>query len=163
MNFVTKVEARRIAKDYRSKLDRSKYLEVSKQVCSNLIDSFSWSDYRSINVYDSIVSNHEIDLKQFINWIDQGSFDINLIVQNKKPIFTTDKVEAVIVPALAADLKGNRVGYGGGGYDRYLTTLPDATKIIVCYEELIFDCLQTEDHDIKGDYVVTENRVLKTI
>ncbi len=73
--------------------------------------------------------------------------------------FPTAEVDAVFVPGVAFDTRGGRIGYGGGVYDRLLTTLRQGTLRI----GLAFDCqvrrepLPQEPHDLPVDYVVTES------
>lgn len=60
-----------------------------------------------------------------------------------------------VVPALAADRNGNRIGYGGGYYDRFLKRY---TGFSVCavYSRLLFDDLPAEAHDVSVDAVVSD-------
>lgn len=68
---------------------------------------------------------------------------------------TIDEETVIIVPALAFDRKGHRLGYGKGYYDRFLSSTKVAT-IGVCFSEFFFDALPAEVHDRALDYVVTE-------
>ena len=61
----------------------------------------------------------------------------------------------MIVPGLLFDLEGNRLGYGGGYYDRYLSD-KNIYKIGICYQEFQVLKLKTDKYDIKMDEVVTE-------
>lgn len=64
------------------------------------------------------------------------------------------KLDLIIVPALAADKDGNRLGYGGGFYDRFLAGMPDIPTLVALPESLVFENIPTEKFDIKIDYVV---------
>jgi 5-formyltetrahydrofolate cyclo-ligase len=69
--------------------------------------------------------------------------------------------EALIIPALAYDQLGYRLGRGGGFYDRYLETYQGVT-IGVCFDDLLLsDNLPSEKHDQKVSMVVTEVRILR--
>ncbi len=61
-----------------------------------------------------------------------------------------------IVPGLSFDVKGNRLGYGGGFYDRFLCAHPVDT-VGLCYERCLSESVPTEKFDIKINYVLTEN------
>lgn len=61
-----------------------------------------------------------------------------------------------IVPALAFDRKGNRLGYGGGYYDRFLAANKVAT-LGLCYDKCLAEELPAESFDVKIDSVLTEN------
>ena len=60
----------------------------------------------------------------------------------------------VLMPGLAFDRQGHRMGYGGGYYDRFLAREPHPT-IALCYDFQLLDCLPTEDHDIPVDVVLS--------
>jgi 5-formyltetrahydrofolate cyclo-ligase len=70
-------------------------------------------------------------------------------------------IDLVIVPALAISVHGQRVGYGGGYYDKLLKKT-FATKIALAFEFQIFDYIETDFHDARVDKVVTERRVINT-
>lgn len=70
------------------------------------------------------------------------------------------QIELIIVPAIAYDRRGNRVGRGKGYYDRLLNTTK-ATKIGVGYDfQFIEDDIPAEPHDVAVDIVITESRRL---
>lgn len=60
----------------------------------------------------------------------------------------------VLMPGLAFDRQGHRMGYGGGYYDRFLAREPHPT-IALCFDFQLLDCLPTEDHDIPVDVVLS--------
>lgn len=67
------------------------------------------------------------------------------------------EIELVFTPALMADKKFNRLGYGGGFYDRFLEGL-NAYKIIPIPEELLIDTLYVDSFDVCCDGVVTQKK-----
>jgi 5-formyltetrahydrofolate cyclo-ligase len=69
-------------------------------------------------------------------------------------------LDVLLVPGMAFTRRGERLGRGGGYYDRLLATLPSTTlKIGVCFDLQIFDSLPVEDHDLPVGLVVTESSV----
>ncbi|HOI59513.1 MULTISPECIES: 5-formyltetrahydrofolate cyclo-ligase [unclassified Methanoculleus] len=67
-----------------------------------------------------------------------------------------EEIEVVIIPMLAFDAEGNRLGYGAGYYDRFLSRYPHPQKIGIA-----FSCQQTpsvpvDENDVKMDWIVTE-------
>ena len=76
-----------------------------------------------------------------------------------------DKVvvpDCVVVPLVAVDVHGTRLGYGQGYYDRYLSHHP-ARTIGLAYEEQIVENLPVEGHDKSLDYVITPKRVIECV
>lgn len=69
-----------------------------------------------------------------------------------------DEHTLVIMPGAVFDKRHNRIGYGGGYYDRYLVRNPLCSKIAVCYEFQIVDDIPSEEHDVKPELIVTEKR-----
>ncbi len=75
---------------------------------------------------------------------------------------TVNDVDAVIVPGAAFDPSGNRVGYGGGYYDRLLAGLQRAVPIIApTYEEQIVAAVPADPHDRKVQIIVTDLREIR--
>lgn len=68
-----------------------------------------------------------------------------------------DILDIVFVPALAANINGCRLGYGKGCYDRFLKNCR-ALKIIAIPDELIFDSIPQEKHDISCDVIITQKK-----
>lgn len=65
-----------------------------------------------------------------------------------------DKTALVLMPGVAFTKKGDRIGYGGGFYDRFLAEEPNHPTLALCYDFQIVDCLPTEDYDIPVDTVL---------
>lgn len=70
------------------------------------------------------------------------------------------EIEVTVLPLLATDTKGNRLGYGGGYYDKFLEDRK-SLKIGYCYDFQVLDELCAQPHDVKLDIVVTDKRVLR--
>ncbi len=66
--------------------------------------------------------------------------------------------DLVVVPGLAFDRRGQRIGWGGGYYDRFLAQV-QAVKIGLCYDALVLDCIPGEPHDVPVDLVVAETAI----
>jgi len=65
-----------------------------------------------------------------------------------------DPTALVLMPGLAFDPQGHRVGYGGGFYDRFLTQEPEHPTVALCYDFQVFAQLETEEFDIPVDCVL---------
>ena len=70
--------------------------------------------------------------------------------------------DIVIIPGAGFDASGNRIGYGGGYYDRLLSGLQkDIPVIAPAYEEQIVDSIPSEPHDIRVQMIVTDRRLIR--
>ena len=82
--------------------------------------------------------------------------------KNKIKKIEINKLDLVIVPGIAFDKNGHRIGYGYGYYDKFLGKLnKNAIKIGLCFEFQIVDKIPQEKHDVPMDFIVTEKRVVK--
>lgn len=66
-----------------------------------------------------------------------------------EPVF-----DLIVVPGLTFTKEGDRLGYGGGYYDRFFPTQPEAYRVGVCFRELEVDELPVEAHDYRMDEVL---------
>tara|TARA_B100001250_G_scaffold162123_1_gene139230 strand:- start:363 stop:1019 length:657 start_codon:yes stop_codon:yes gene_type:complete len=80
-----------------------------------------------------------------------------------QPVFEAEKketnwneIDLTVVPGLAFDQSGNRIGYGSGYYDRFLPELP-SESVGLCFSENFFDILPRAAHDAHVKYVITES------
>jgi 5-formyltetrahydrofolate cyclo-ligase len=70
------------------------------------------------------------------------------------------ELDLIIVPGVAFDRNGGRLGNGGGYYDRLLAQVRKETVLYgVCFESQLFDRIEMETHDIPMDFVITEKNV----
>ena len=69
-----------------------------------------------------------------------------------------DCIDIAIIPGIAFDRDGRRIGFGSGYYDRFLAEFK-GKKIGVCYEFQLYDSLPHDAHDIAMDMIVTERKV----
>ena len=66
-----------------------------------------------------------------------------------------DKTALVLMPGLAFDREGHRMGYGGGYYDRFLAAEPNHPTVALCFDFQIVEQIPTEEFDIPVDLVLS--------
>tara|TARA_B100000900_G_C20539288_1_gene699730 strand:+ start:672 stop:1214 length:543 start_codon:yes stop_codon:yes gene_type:complete len=141
-------------------------------------------------LYEKIIGgyypyNHEIDVIKILDKFEKQNYKISLpkikngsemdffIWSNKEPLtinkygipepISNQIVEPniLLLPLVAFDDKFNRIGYGGGFYDRYLKKIKKNKKVItigLAYSFQKVKKIPTNNHDIKLDYVVTNKK-----
>lgn len=80
-----------------------------------------------------------------------------LEIRENKRIYSNDKLDLIILPGLAFDNNLNRLGYGGGYYDKFLKSLDyNPFKIAFAYDFQVLDNIPTEEFDEKIHMLITE-------
>lgn len=70
-------------------------------------------------------------------------------------------VDVIVVPGVAFDPTGARLGFGGGFYDAFLRGAPRVARVGVCFELQIVDDVPSTERDERVDAIVTEERVIR--
>lgn len=109
------------------------------------------------------IKNKKMEAVKIDNLDDLCKSKYGILEPRKSRIaFLKDDIDLVIVPGLVFDISGNRVGYGGGYYDKFLNSMDkNSLKIALCYEFQIIQNIQSEIHDVKMDYIITEKQIIK--
>ena len=104
-----------------------------------------------------IVGKGEMQAVQVPNFdaLEVGAFNIMTVKRELRKFLAPEEIDCVIVPGAAFDVRGGRLGLGGGYYDRFLPQAVNAKKIALAYDFQLVDNLPLESHDAKLDMVLT--------
>jgi 5-formyltetrahydrofolate cyclo-ligase len=73
-----------------------------------------------------------------------------------------DEADVVVLPGIAFDLKGHRIGYGKGYYDKTLHRLEGQGRLVgLCYDFQLVEMITGEPHDVKMDLIISEKRIVR--
>ena len=89
--------------------------------------------------------------------LEKGRFDI---MEPKDSCKKAEKIDCVLIPTVGVSKSGVRLGYGKGYYDGFLSLI-DAVKISLTYSKQIVKSIPNESHDVKIDWIVTEDENVK--
>lgn len=90
-----------------------------------------------------------------------GDFGIMTVRQDKRQFVDFSDIDCIIVPGAAFDRSGNRLGLGGGYYDRFLKRAENPKRIALAFDyQLLDDKLPSEPHDAKMDVIITESETI---
>lgn len=172
----------------RDLLDTSEIEAFSSNIAKTLIESNEYKNAKNIFIFVSFGS--EVDTNSIIldafkekksvsipftynnprRMIASKISSLNELIEGKYGIFTVDeknlievpkeKIDLVVVPSVAFDRYGYRVGYGGGYYDRFLEDIPNVIKIGIAFDLQIVDEVPKENFDISVDKIITEKEVI---
>jgi len=107
--------------------------------------------------------NENGEMEFFEAKLNEMSLDCHKILSPlaEKRILPQD-LDCIFVPALAFDFLGNRLGQGGGYYDRYLKGCVNAIKIGVCFSvQISQNSLKTNELDEKVNFIISEKGIIK--
>ncbi len=174
--------------DKRRNLGKTYHKNSSKKIISSILNSSYYKNANTIMTFISF--SDEVDTHDFIKHaIDDGKKVVVPVTFPKtkelKPSHIKDfnelelgyyniltpkeafirfidpkEIDLVIVPGVAFDKYGYRVGYGGGYYDRFLSGLSDIVKIGIAFEVQIIDKVPKDSFDIPVDFIFTEKKVI---
>jgi 5-formyltetrahydrofolate cyclo-ligase len=133
----------------------------SRSICRAVVDAISGQAPRHVLLYDALPS--EPDLAELAAWCsDTGVAVYRPAVDGAALVVVPGDVDpalldVVVVPGLAFTSDGERLGQGGGHFDRFLTRVRgDCLRIGVAFHEQLVDRLPAERHDVAVDRVITD-------
>ena len=112
-----------------------------------------WSGQKRILL--PVVKGEDLELKLYTgdNHLTQGAFRID---EPTGPAFTDyAAIDLAVIPGVAFDRRGNRLGRGKGYYDRLLPRLTQARKLGICFPYQLVNDIPTDAHDIRMDEIIT--------
>lgn len=186
----TKDEIRQQMREKRHAVSEEDRKAAGKAICENLMGPEIQLLLRAWRISVYLSSRHEIPTRYIVRAFWEAGREVCLPAWSQKdgvyklyafdphmklikgphgirepalriPVFPWD-VDAFILPGLAFDTQGGRLGFGAGHYDGILVKAAKVTpKIALCYDwQVVPDVLPQETHDIPMDWVVTESRVI---
>ncbi|MCC6646692.1 MAG: 5-formyltetrahydrofolate cyclo-ligase [Polyangiaceae bacterium] len=186
LRLTAKRELRKRLMGLRKTLTEEGAAARSAAIVARVIASDSFARAACVAVFHPMLRRREIDLRALVAearargkrvaypWIGDGAAppcfravddDASLVETpigalepaSDAPAATPD---LILVPALAVDLDGWRLGYGGGYYDRLLSSHPDAESIAVVYELQILAEIPALPHDRRVGRIASEARLV---
>ncbi|MGM0501707.1 MAG: 5-formyltetrahydrofolate cyclo-ligase, partial [Bacillota bacterium] len=100
------------------------------------------------------------ELKDFNQELSSGAYGILEPKEEYRRFVAPQELDLIILPGVAFDQQGNRIGYGGGYYDRLLTAVPHVKTIALAFTEQIIDKVKTSVYDQKVEQIITDKRVV---
>ena len=184
---MNKADARLLFKAKRNQISQDEIENHSLQIANRLLELPIW-DFEYYHIYLPIHKFKEVDTSFLLHIlkgkdkhviISKSDFsdysmqhflltDATKIIVNKFGIpepekgiaISEEKLDVVFIPLLAADLNGNRVGYGKGFYDRFLEKCrPDVLKVGLSFFDPLEKLTETNSTDISLDFLVTSQHI----
>lgn len=183
---MTKTEARKYYRNLRKLFSKEEVNQLSAAIFEH-IKTIDFSNTQNFHVFLPIEKNNEVNTYPIINWLFNqnktvvlplviGNDMINCQIEKDfvtslnslqipEPIQYTEidanAIDVVFVPMFVADKKGNRVGYGGGYYDKFLARCkPETKKIGLTYFRPIENIDDIYFGDFPLDFCITPEEIV---
>lgn len=137
-----------------------------KEIDTGFVMDYAWSRHPHVKIVIPVVNPLEnslehVELNAEVE-LAPNSWGIPEPVKPYKKVYPS-MIDMVLVPMLAFDKEGNRLGYGKGFYDKFLSLLrPQCLVVGLCLDDgLVEEGLPVNEFDVPMDYVVTESLVYK--
>lgn len=136
------------------------YISLGNEVDTTEIirDAFSSGKNVLVPVTDSEtyeISAHKITVT---TEFEKGTFSVK--EPKERVCFDKNEIDVVVVPGIAFDRHGGRIGFGKGCYDKFLKGTK-AIKIGFCYDFQLVEHIETESNDVSMDYIITEKEIIR--
>lgn len=139
------------------------YLSFGSEVLTDNLIRWGWGEEKRIVVPFCRPESREMTACRIDGFdeLEKGHYGIRAPKVGRLRPVSRGEIDVVIVPAVAFDRRGYRVGYGGGYYDRFLPAAPQAAKIGAAFVCQIVAEVPVEPYDVTMDYIVTEKEIFR--
>ncbi|WP_164985152.1 5-formyltetrahydrofolate cyclo-ligase [Ammoniphilus sp. CFH 90114] len=169
----------------RSQIESSIRKKKSEQIVRQILDNQSYKEAKTL--FSFVPFGDEVDIRELLSTALQEGKEVVIpktFVEKKEmvpylfrgwetlvpgiygilepdpeisPTANLEKIDLIIMPGVAFDHNGGRLGYGGGYYDRFLSKLPKLPRMIApCFVEQIVESIPMDDHDFRMETIVTD-------
>ncbi|WP_455963202.1 5-formyltetrahydrofolate cyclo-ligase [Bacteroides bouchesdurhonensis] len=114
-----------------------------------------WSNKKQILL--PVVVGNELELRLYTGPKDMQISNYGIEEPMGEAYTDYESIDFIVVPGVAFDQKGNRLGRGKGYYDRLLPHIPSAYKAGICFPFQLVEEVPAEPHDIRMDIIITIN------
>lgn len=180
---MNKALLRKINKQLLNTMPISEVNENSEMITKKVLESENFKKAKSIFIYISfgnevrtygiIMAAKKQEKKVYVPKIIESEMravecDLNKLSVNKYGIMepieykTIDEknIDLCVTPGIAFDEDKNRLGYGKGYYDRFFEQNKDILRIGLCHDILLVKKIETDNHDVKMNCIMTEKRTI---
>ena len=138
--------------EYRESRVVMSYMSIKNEVDTTAINSRVLEDGKTlliprINDRDEVEA---VELGSGIQLVDDNKYSIPEVLEGR--VYPKERIDLVVVPGVAFDMSGNRIGFGKGYYDRFLKGC-SAKRVAMVYPFQLVECIEVEGHDEKVDKI----------
>lgn len=140
------------------------YIPFNTEIITNDIIERAWKDGKKVAV-PKVEGPGVIEFYYITDWASLQPGSYNILEPNTNILQKANDTDILmIMPGLAFDRNHNRIGYGGGFYDRYIQKAKEDNKTIkkiaFAYKFQVVETIETEEFDEKVDIILTEDEII---
>ncbi|MBR5473945.1 MAG: 5-formyltetrahydrofolate cyclo-ligase [Lachnospiraceae bacterium] len=134
------------------------YVDTRNEYQTTALIEQAWKDGKRVAVPK--VEGRDMSFYYIRKWEDLEEGFKGIREPKKTSMLAQEDDALMILPGAAYDQQGNRIGYGGGFYDRYLSVHKGHIKLAPAYEFQVMETLPSETFDQKVFLIITEKRLI---
>ncbi|MGM9987129.1 MAG: 5-formyltetrahydrofolate cyclo-ligase [Bacillaceae bacterium] len=136
-------------------------MSMGKEVDTYSIIERAWEEKKTVVVPRCNRQTHELVFRKLTTFsqLEETFFGLKEPIEEETERWEQE-IDLLLVPGVVFTKKGERIGYGGGYYDRYLNS-HNSYLISICFEIQIIKYIETESHDKNVMIVITEDNIYK--
>lgn len=177
----SKSKIRYIFKNKRFKLSKKSVSQKSLNLTKNIKYWLKSNDINKIFLYYSIknelnvmditntdrnyifalpkISNDDMVFLKYDNKTVLSRNNYGIMEPSNKITVESDKKTLILIPSIALDMRGYRLGYGKGYYDKFIKNNKICIKMGIAMERFILNLLPNQKHDLKLNYIASEKKI----
>lgn len=105
-----------------------------------------------------VVSKTEMEIREYTGPDNMKIGPYHIPEPIGKAYIVYQEIDVIIVPGVAFDRQGNRMGHGRGYYDRFFRHVPNALKIGICFPFQLVPTVPADVFDVRMDYIIAGNQ-----
>ncbi len=169
------------------RMQESRMVEADFKICKNILQSEEYKNAKKLFLYVSV--GKEVSTRKLISQalgdgkkvyipicygggimhaarlksedeLVGGRYGIPTVSEESEKALP-DELDFILVPGVCFDRRGNRLGRGGGYYDRYLANDIGASLVGVCRKEQLLDYMNVDEHDRKVNIIISDEEIVR--
>ena len=143
------------------------YISYDSEINTKGIINKALEDNKKVYVPRTEFKNRLMDAVEIMSLDNLVESDFGILEPSiKEPYIDPNELDLIVVPGVAFDKQGGRMGYGAGFYDRYFKKISEdnikkVMKVALAYEFQTLEKVPMNDHDIPVDCIITENEFIR--
>jgi 5-formyltetrahydrofolate cyclo-ligase len=134
------------------------YVSYGSEVMT--FDTINLALITGMRVFVPYIENKDLGISEIFDLSELIVTNYGALEPKKRGAYNKEDIDIVVIPGIAFDERGNRIGSGLGFYDRFLKGC-NAIKIALAFDFQILDNIEPTKEDIPVDIIITEKRVIR--